>query len=190
MSHIDSFKHEIVGLFGSLPVYHPLEAIEGDFKCMPHQLVLGGGSGEHPALVFEDLTACVALFLGDVSLRNKNLKFLGPVISSHLPDSIEELLTFYDWNEHTHQAFYAICTSEGLPNPYQPNYHKMGYEKWLLMGIGEFVFYACPNLCPILMNKLDNPYRYFNSSEYNNIMLIPPNVPVYANGGNLFFKKK
>jgi hypothetical protein len=27
MSHIDSYKHEIVGLFGSLPVYHPLEDI-------------------------------------------------------------------------------------------------------------------------------------------------------------------
>ena len=46
MSHIDSFKHELVGLFGGLPVYHPLEVIDGDFRCDPTQLLLGGGSGE------------------------------------------------------------------------------------------------------------------------------------------------
>ena len=48
MSHIDSFKHEIVGLFGGLPVYHPLEDINGDFKCSTKQLVIGGGSGDQP----------------------------------------------------------------------------------------------------------------------------------------------
>jgi hypothetical protein len=29
MSHIDSFKHEIVGLLVGLPVYYPLEDIDG-----------------------------------------------------------------------------------------------------------------------------------------------------------------
>lgn len=53
MSHIDSFKHEIVGLFGGLLVYHPLEDIQGDFVCTPKCLLIGGGSGEHPALVIE-----------------------------------------------------------------------------------------------------------------------------------------
>ena len=52
MSHIDSYPHEIVGLFGRLPVYHPLEDIpeppeghwEHDFGCTTEQLVIGGGS--------------------------------------------------------------------------------------------------------------------------------------------------
>ncbi len=41
MSHIDSFRHQLVGYLGYLPVYHPLEEIDGDFRCSPRQLVLG-----------------------------------------------------------------------------------------------------------------------------------------------------
>lgn len=55
MSYIDGFDHEIIGTLGYLPIYHPLEAIEGDggwgaydFNASPQNLVLGGGSGEHP----------------------------------------------------------------------------------------------------------------------------------------------
>ena len=59
MSHIDSYKHEIVGLFGCIPVYRPLEDISEpgdddpqlDFGCTTEQLVIGGGPGEHLGLV-------------------------------------------------------------------------------------------------------------------------------------------
>jgi hypothetical protein len=69
MSHIDSYKHEIVGLFGSLPVYHPLEDIpepatdqlQHDFGCTTEQLVIGGGSGEHSGLVFRDAQGAAAI---------------------------------------------------------------------------------------------------------------------------------
>jgi len=63
MSHIDSYKHEIVGLFGCLPVYHPLGDIpappdnwpEYDFGYTTEQLVIGGGPGEHLGLVLQAL---------------------------------------------------------------------------------------------------------------------------------------
>ena len=72
MSYIDGFDHEIIGTLGYLPIYHPLETIEGDggwgaydFSATPQNLVLGGGSGEHPGLVVHHLPTLAARFLLD-----------------------------------------------------------------------------------------------------------------------------
>ncbi len=62
MSYIDCFKHELVGMLGYLPVYHPLEGVDGSFICGAHQLLLGGGGREHSALVIENSTSAVAYF--------------------------------------------------------------------------------------------------------------------------------
>ncbi|MFT8258506.1 MAG: hypothetical protein ACMZI2_04110 [Candidatus Symbiodolus clandestinus] len=69
MSYIDCFKHELLGYFNGLPINHPLEKIIGDgwgqydFSATPENLILGGGSGEHPALVLHNLPALVAQYL-------------------------------------------------------------------------------------------------------------------------------
>ena len=195
MSHIDSFKHEIVGLFGSLPVYHPLEDIHGDFACTPRNLLIGGGSGEHPALVIESPLEAVALFLNKEleALENTELspeRFplktkideWSPMIAPYLTSSHHDILTFYEWDSDTYSNFDNLCKSTALPNPL----YEEQLETWLILGIGEFVFFAMPDLAFEIMTKLENPYIYFNHTYYNNIMVIPPNVPVYANGGNAF----
>ena len=63
MSHIDSFKHQLVGFFGCIRVYKALENINGDFQCKENDLILGGGSGEHSAMVLKNPFAAVAWFL-------------------------------------------------------------------------------------------------------------------------------
>ena len=67
MSYIDTFDHELVGFFAGLPLYHPLETVTGsdgdEFGCTPRQLVLGGGSGEHPAVVLLEPPAAVAAIM-------------------------------------------------------------------------------------------------------------------------------
>ena len=71
MSYIDSYKHELVGMFGSLPVYHPLEDIpgssepelSGEFACSTKQIVIGGGGGEWPGLVITNPIGAVIEFL-------------------------------------------------------------------------------------------------------------------------------
>jgi hypothetical protein len=185
MSHIDSFKHELVGHFGHLPVYHPLQDIEGDFISNPDQLVLGGGSGEHPALVFESLPHAVALFLEDEIKTNKKIGHWHPVIKPLLNKPIENLLTYYEWNQETHEKFEQFCRSFAMLNEFMG---KTTLEKWLLLGIGEFVFFSLPHMAKTIMEKLENPYQHFYHIKYNNIMIVPPNFPVYANGGNMFFK--
>lgn len=197
MSHIDSFKHEIVGLFGGLPVYHPLEDINGDFKCSTKQLLIGGGSGEHPALVIESPLAAVACFI------NESLKYLkvSDAIENEWESVIEPFLIFnadsspqsqgdvrifqfYEWDIATYSDFAELCKSTALPNPFFEGNYPL--ETWLILGIGEFVFFSMPDLATEIMSKLQNPYQHFYHMQYNNIMLIPPNFSVYANGGNAF----
>lgn len=196
MSHIDSFKHEIVGLFGSIPIYHPLEEIDGDFQADETQLILGGGSGEHPAMVIENPVKSVALFLKkkleplkDPKLKEKYypLKRLipdwEPVIDPLLPGAPEEVLKFYDWEPEDFERFEKLCQSPAMAN----GFWRGNFQEWLVLSFGEFIFFAMPQLATKLMNKLgDDPYRHFLHTEYNNIGLIPPNMPVYANGGNAF----
>lgn len=198
MSHIDSFKHEIVGLFGCLPVYHPLQKIDGDFQCDENQLILGGGSGEHPALIVKDLLSAVSWFLDDeldsvdtddVNHRDYPLKKYvsdwRAVIEEHVKWDLKDNLEFSEWSVETYSQFYKLCLSKSLPNPYNEKLEKF-FESWLIKGFGEFVFFAMPHLVPEIINRLDNPYKYFNHMRYNNIMVIPKNIPVYANGGNAF----
>jgi len=196
MSHIDSFKHEIVGLFGSIPVYHPLEEIDGDFNAHPGQLVLGGGSGEHPAMVIEQPKQAVALFLkyklepllnSELSKKRFPLKQVATgwleKIQPFLPEDPEVVCKFYDWTEEDHKEFYEFCQSPALPHPYW----RGDFKEWLAASFGEFIFFALPEMVCELMDILGgDPYRHFKHIEYNNIGLIPPNMPVYANGGNAF----
>jgi hypothetical protein len=194
MSHIDSFAHEIVGLFGGLPVYHPLQAIRGDFVCDERHLLIGGGSGEHPALVIDDPTGAVALFLHDelaalnptYSLRvEPRLAYRDAwleVVTPHVPAAPGDVLTYSEWTDDTHRRFRARCTSPAMPCPLRED----RFERDLVLGIGEFVFFALPTLAPAILDALDDPYADFKHVQHNNILLVPPNMPVYANGGNAF----
>ena len=191
MSHVDSFQHEIVGRFAGLPVYHPLEVIDGDFHCTPNQLVLGGGSGEHPALVVAQPQAAVACFLDTELAPQRGVHVTGwkPAIEQHLDYNHGNNLVFHDWSIADFANFDARCRSSALLNPYDDGL-EMSVEHWLVLGFGEFVFFAMPELASELMDSLDDPYRHFRHERYNNIQLIPPNMPVYANGGNAFVSSR
>ncbi len=186
MSHIDSFKHELVGMLGYLPVYHPLEEIIGDYKCGPNKLLLGGGSGEHPALVIENLTSAVAYFLDEEILTNPDLKDWEKIIAPFIDIPLADLITFHDWSIDRYHSFFEMTKSVVLPNPRKEE----DTELWIILGIGEFIFFSMPQLAKDILNNLENPYKHFHHMSYNNIMIVPPNIPVYANGGNLFFNKK
>ncbi len=188
MSHIDSFKHEIIGRFGYLPVYHPLEDIDCDFTCSRRQLVFGGGSGEHPALVLKNPLAAVARFIEAVL---KDLEFdvheeWAKIIKPYLTYKIEDIIVYYDWDIDKFHSFAEMCRSKALLNPYYDYEGNVSLETWLILGFGEFVYYAMPDLAIEIMSHLEEPHKRFHHMRYNNILLIPPNCPVYANGGNAF----
>lgn len=64
MSFIDCFRHQFAGLLASLPVYLPQEAVSGEYEASQFAVLIGGGSGEHPAAII-DTAAAVASVIDD-----------------------------------------------------------------------------------------------------------------------------
>lgn len=201
MSYIDCYRHELVGLFGRLPVYRPLQDVAGgtecndaNFSCSTKQLVIGGGAGEFPGLVLRRGFAAVAHFalLSD--------EFDLPVATEQaLREHIfsEKHFDFANWSVETYHSFYEICTSSNLPNPYATHTaQRFSLEAWLHAGFGEFIFFSMPQLAKKLVHDLKGFHKSWNAQptgikthmHFNNIMLVPPKMTVYASGGNHFFK--
>lgn len=190
MSHIDSFRHAIVGEFIGLPVYLSLEDIDGDFDCPAYSLIIGGGSGEHPAIVVSDPCAAVARFLDEelpsLGLSRKTREAWQACYTLHRQQDDEVILSFCHWTEENQRDFRTRCKSSTQSNSFGIYSADKSLYQWLILGIGEFIFFAMPALATDIMTKLEAPYGYFRHIRYNAIMLIPPNMPVYANGGNAF----
>ena len=189
MSHIDSFKHALVGEFIGVPVYLTLESIAGDFRCPARHLVIGGGSGEHPALVVANPLAAVARFLVEelqtLKLDGKTRDaWRGACLPFVRQDS--EILTFCDWTADDHEEFRTRCESPFHLNSYAIYKSRMSLEEWLILGLGEFIFFAMPSLAQDIMDRIESPHGPFRHIRYSVILLVPPNMPVYANGGNAF----
>lgn len=191
MSYIDCFPHEIVGLFGSLPVYHPLVDIEGtadphheDFPCTTRQLVLGGGGGEHPGMVLRSSDRAVAEFL----IHNPEIELSGALEREIYEEYVSAGPEFHfaGWSSRHHHDFYHLCVTGSLPHTFNPD-AGISFETWLLLGFGEFIFYAMPELAPGVVAKLSLSRRPVHT-YFNNILAIPPRMPVYAKNGNAFFK--
>ena len=174
MSFIDGYKHQLVGYFGYLPVYRPLEDIDGpkqEFSCPRGGLVIGGGSGEHPGLVLRDPAGAVAEFLRETWPERAAEAGWREAIHDHLRTP-SDCLDFASWDVEDHVRFYTLCTT-AVPNPYDPEGTASGFESWLCCSLGEFVFFAMPELARDLVHVY-----------WNNILLLPPGLPLYANGGS------
>lgn len=190
MSHIDSFKHQLVGYFFGLPVYLPLEDIDGDFECTTKQLLIGGGSGEHPALVIKNPLATVAMYLheqtAELELSDEEEKEFEAYYEPYLTWKTENILNFCDWDVKVYHDFYKRCRAKRSLNSYR-FYKHISFEIWLIMGFGEFFFFSMPQHAIELIDKVDEKYkkRFFHM-RYNNILLVPPNMPIYSNGGNAY----
>ncbi len=142
MSHIDSFQHRHVGnLLGRYPVYQALEDINGDFQALSGQLILGGGSGEHPAMVVNDAAACVAALYW---LEDNSAKIAG--VRDDLCFSYERVFTFYQWFIEDFHHFFMFCESSHQ----QWHYADEGscIEQWLMCQMGALIYQHCPELLP------------------------------------------
>lgn len=190
MSHIDSFEHAFLGTFIGLPVYLPLEDICGDFECTTRQFLVGGGSGEHPALIVKNPLAAVAEYLHEVVPDSKMCSAdkdkWRSVYENYLWLRTRDILEFSDWNIQTYHSFYDRCSSPYAENSFRVYSESKSIEEWLILGFGEFVFFALPQLAPEIMSQIEEPYKHFHHMLFNNIMTLPPNFPVYANGGRAF----
>lgn len=185
MSYIDTIDHELVGIFAGLPVYHPLETIAGnapndlDFNCSPDQLVIGGGSGEHPAVIIQQLDCAVAYFMSDWFEQYNVEEWCRRFGRSPLPTtgwdtyldpfitvSEDTLLHFAGWSVVHYHRFYVRCQSDVLWTPYQKG--SSSFERWLITCVGEFVFYSMPELVSSFIANAPDGYERIQEAIYVN----------------------
>ena len=194
MSYIDSFDHEYVGQLGYLPIYHPLEAIEQtkraayDFGADPTNLVLGGGSGEHPGLVLHRLECFVAKFLFDqISVEDE--KLMSEEDRDYVLDlafvNYPELLEFCEWRISEISRFHEMAKSPTMSTPLM---EEEAVEDWLIKSIGELVYYSLPELNP----EHEKLKGIFEDAEprptMRNVLIPPPGYP--SKGGRQVVNNK
>lgn len=182
MSHIDSYDHEYIGRLAYLPVYHPLQEVERnrwgeeDFGFTPANLILGGGSGEHPGLVIHKLECCVARFLVE-AISDRDLDKLSQEDQNFLNDlaneSYHKILEFCGWYVHHYAEFHEAIYSKAVFGPEEDE----RVEDWLIGNIGELVYYALPELNPEQerMQQMVTNFDFY--PRYQNINCPPPGYP-------------
>lgn len=155
MSYIDTFSHIHLGYLAKYPIYLPEQMHlaggrgDADFSCTPCNLVLGGGSGEHPGLVLHDFDQMARLYLLEV-LDHVTLP-AGKRIALQLSimegfTTIDECFEFCGWGVEQYARFFSACSSSGMVSPYSEEVHS-SFERWLALTFGEFAWLAMPELC-------------------------------------------
>lgn len=181
MSHIDSYDHEYIGRFLYLPVYHPTDTSEAswgdeDFGFSPANLVLGGGSGEHPGLVVHRLDACVARFLID-SLSDSDYEKLSEDDRYYLNElsllPYQQILEYCGWYTSHFARFHEAVNSPTCFGPREDEH----IEDWLMSNIGELVYFALLELNPEQkrMKEMVAPFRV--EAVHTNVLCVPPGYP-------------
>jgi hypothetical protein len=177
MSYIDTFDYELVGFFAGLPLYHPLEAVAGaggdEFGCTPRQLVLGGGGGEHPAVVLRQPPAAVMAFLqAALPADAPTLAPESQLLLYALPP-LDECLHFAGWGIADFVAFHERCRAPSFVSPYRVE-HDGALEAWVLCNLGEFVYFAMPELAPDVPTQLADVCAQVRRPRYFNVQILPP----------------
>jgi hypothetical protein len=195
MSYIDTFSHEFVGFFAGLPIYRSLvDHTEDDdspayFSCSTHDFIIGGGPGEHPALLIKNPSEAVSYYfrawLEDESgLTEEEQDSLEENLLPH-PDW-KNVFSFCGWGVETYAKFLERCKSNAVVTPY--NEVEFGFfENWLYISFGEFIFFSFPEFAESFISRNQEIASKIVSSYINNILILPSGfIPkagaIYENG--------
>jgi hypothetical protein len=155
MSEIDGIPHLRVGIFFGLPVYQPLAAGDIGYRNpqdghrLPPQmyplnnvdvccLLIGGGAGEHPAIIFRDVEHAVARYIVFASSNNETPLQIADKAKAVRGDL--QTIDYCNWRNEDHIAFRKRCESI-----YNFHADTMSFETWLLLNVGEFLFHVIPS---------------------------------------------
>ena len=167
MSYIDTIPHEQLGTLAGYPIYHPLAtriAARGDydFGCSPANIVLGGGSGEHPGMVVHHLPhlAMHYLLYRLERLSEDNPHDLQNALESlevRLLDSltpVHECLETCGWQLEQLAELVRRSQEATLPMPYAIAEHS-SVEHWLVYSFGEWLWFDHPALLGSLVQDMN-----------------------------------
>jgi len=196
MSYIDTFDNEFVGYFGGIPVYHPLEVVPASpddpasFACDPENLLIGGGSGEHPGIVVKAPGEAVVCFVRTWLEKNpyfspEERQAMQPALEAW-PDASSRkswsdcrrndwmhIFEFAGWRVEDYVKFSSRCASPAFHRPFDLD--KDGsLEVWLAASVGEFILFAMPDLAQDAVQRLGDLRRHISGNIYRNILLLPP----------------
>jgi len=136
-------------------------------------IVIGGGSGEHPAIALFDPDHCVARYL-EFCMRFEPSK-----IDSGLKKACANMqgdlqtIEYCNWKNQDHLNFRKRCA--GLYEPYRD---ELSFEGWLLMAVGEFIFHVIPGYSANI-KEWHSKYHLLASCWFNAIA-----IPYEPYGGN------
>ena len=133
MSYIDLFKHKYIGEVSGLPVYQALEDIDGDeFQCEKSQYIIGGGGGEHPAIVIKDLYISILL----------KVYYETDDWHSILKIDYVNNLKFFGWMINTYANFDKLARKNGYRDQTMDKNDDTGYpsiEFWLNVELARLL---------------------------------------------------
>lgn len=196
MSEIDNSKHLLIGSFLGLPLYQLLEDNNSlahrnpqDRHQMPQHflrasvpkgaLVIGGGSGEHPAIALYDPTHCVARYLQFcLEARQSEIDAELERACANMQGDLQTL-EYCNWTNQDHLDFRQRC---GFFYRYQD---ELTFEGWLLISVGEFIFHMIPSF----NNEIDAWYqKYADAATYWFNIVTIPYEKCYGGNGRYRFK--
>ncbi|MEJ2466447.1 MAG: hypothetical protein P8045_12215 [Candidatus Thiodiazotropha sp.] len=192
MSYIDCFDHEYIGRLGYLPIYRPLQVIEGeewgayDFSATPDNLVLGGGSGEHPGLVIHKLECAAAKFLyyhideeHEEKISKEDIDFVTELVFEG------NVLEFCGWAIRDYLSLVELAKSPAFGHPLKDDEE---VEDWLIKSIGELVYFSLHELNSehLRLAEIFAPFQIWSSM--GNVMCNPPGYPI--TGGRIVEDEK
>lgn len=176
MSFIDTIEHSHVGSFMDISIYHPLVSTtdNDDFLVTRKNLLIGGGSGEHPALILKDIDVCVWMFLDacfDLETHEadeiKSARKGWQKISDNYNSSSENL-DFISWSLEQLVQFSNRVKKKAKKELkyYQKKDEILSYSIEMLINImiGEFVFFSGKSLISEELND------YINNNLHDNIV--------------------
>lgn len=176
MSYIDTFDHELVGFFAGLPLYHPLEVVVGsggdEFGCTPDQLVLGDGDGGHPAILVTEPATAALYFLRSALPSDSSISERSRGLLDEASSTLSSLM-FAEWNIADYAAFHVRCTTSAFVTPYAPERDGL-LEGWILGNIGEFVYFAMPELARRVLTELADVCAIVRRPQLFNVLILPP----------------
>lgn len=153
MSYIDTFKHEHIGSVASVPIYLPLEPINGnEFKADENSIILGGGSGELAGYVLTPgdviFAAIDPYFTDRESFELHKVAKVALEVEGFTEDDyddlLEELLPINlksNYPEWTGDEWYAIATAAIAEGYEVKPYPRPGdtIVRWMETQVGEIM---------------------------------------------------